>query len=135
MGAQAGLLHDVVDLLAQRVVFGFLGQTVDQVPKTTNRIAGPGGQLLSHFAGRRPHGQLVTPRPVAHLLQRGGPDAARGLVDHAFKGRIVGTILNQPQIGQRILDFGAFIEAETAIDPVGHLRGQQSLFQRARHGI
>ena len=46
------------------------------------------------------------------------PNAALGRVDDAFKGKVVGGLVDDAQIGDGIADFGAFVKAETADDLV-----------------
>ena len=50
-------------------------------------------------------------RGAAHFVQRALADAAGRRVDRALERRVVVAVGDQPQVGQRILDFGAFEEA------------------------
>ncbi len=45
-----------------------------------------------------------------------------GKIHDAQKGGIVILIGNEPQIGQRMFDFLAFEEAQTAVHPIGNTR-------------
>src|SRR3546814_16589443 len=45
--------------------------------------------------------------------------AAFGRVDDAFEGEIVGTLVDEAEIGERVADLGAFVEAKTPDDAIG----------------
>src|SRR3546814_12499112 len=46
-------------------------------------------------------------------------EAAFGRVDDAFEGEIVGTLVDEAEIGERVADLGAFVEAKTPDDAIG----------------
>jgi hypothetical protein len=62
---------------------------------------------------------------VLHLLQAARADAARREVDHPQEAGVVTRVLQQPQVGQRVLDLGPLEKAQAAIDPVGHAGVEQ----------
>ncbi len=48
---------------------------------------------------------------VVQHLQRGVAEAALGHIDDALEGQIVGRLRDHAQIGERVADFGALVEA------------------------
>ena len=71
-------------------------------------------------------------RVVAQHVQALRADAARGQVHDTLEGGIVVAVGNQAQVRERVLDLGALEEAQAAVDPVRHARGQERLFQHPR---
>ena len=55
-------------------------------------------------------------------------NAARRKVDDAQKAGVVVRVLQQAQVGQRVLDFGAFKKAQATIHTVGHAGIEQGRF-------
>ena len=55
---------------------------------------------------------------TAHRLERLRAEPTLGLVVDPFEGEVVGRLRDDAQIGQRIADFGAFVEPETADDAI-----------------
>src|SRR5262252_6984807 len=60
------------------------------------------------------------PRRVLQLLEGARADAARREVDDAKEACVVVRVLDQAQVGQRVLDLGALEEAQPAVDLVRH---------------
>ena len=58
-------------------------------------------------------------RGVLQLLDGARADAARREVDDAQEAGVVVRVLDQPQVGQRVLDLGALEEAQAAVDRYG----------------
>src|SRR3546814_21171356 len=52
-------------------------------------------------------------------------------VDDALEREVIVRLGDDPQIGQRIADFGPLIEAETAHDPVGQANGNEAVLELA----
>ncbi len=57
---------------------------------------------------------------------------AFGGVDDAFERQVVGGLVDDAQIGERVADFGAFVEAETADDAVGEADLDEPVLELAR---
>ena len=74
----------------------------------------------------------MTARVVAQLLHRRAADTACRHVHHALETAVVVTVVQQPQVGKRVLDLLAFEEAQAAVDAVRHARTDQRLFEHAR---
>jgi hypothetical protein len=64
-------------------------------------------------------------RRVLQLLDAARADAARREVDHAQEAGVVVRVLQQAQVGQRVLDFGALEEAQAAVHAVRHAGVEQ----------
>ena len=59
------------------------------------------------------------------------PKPAFGHIDDAFKRQIICRLRHQPQIGQRVADFSAFVETETANDAIGQANGDEAVLELA----
>src|SRR5690606_40837389 len=70
-------------------------------------------------------------RNVGQLLDAACTDAPRGKVHHAQPGRVVVRIVEQPQVGKRMLDFLALEESQPAIHAVGNARREQGVLDDA----
>ena len=57
---------------------------------------------------------------VLQLLQAARANAARRKVHHPHEAGVVVGVLQQAQVGQRVLDLGALKEAQAAVHAVGH---------------
>ena len=64
-------------------------------------------------------------------LQRGVAEAALGHVDDALESEIVGRLRDHAQIGQRIADFGALVEAGAADHAIGQAELDEAVFEFA----
>ena len=74
-------------------------------------------------------------RPAPNRLERlhhALADAARRHVDHAPQAHVVVRVDDQPQVGERVLDFLALVEPHAADDLVGDALAHQRVFNRAR---
>src|SRR3546814_21001323 len=58
-------------------------------------------------------------------------EAAIGRVDDAFEGEIVGTLVDEAEIGERVADLGAFVEAKTPDDALGEADRADGVFELA----
>ena len=115
----------MVDDLAQRQALGGVAHRIDQRSE--------GQQVGTALARHRPHA-LVQAAPtgaprVLQQFERARADAARGEVDHAQEAGVVVRVLDQPQVGQRMLDLGALEEAQAAVDAVRDAGIEQRAFQ------
>ena len=70
-------------------------------------------------------------RRVLQVFERAGADAPRREVHHPQEGAVVVRILDQPQVGQGMLDLGSLEEAQPAVDLVRHPGREQRVFQDA----
>src|SRR3984893_4143060 len=77
------------------------------------RAAGSPGVLAQHIEALRSH-------------------AARRQVHHALEGGIIVAVGNEPQVGERVLDFRALEEPQAPVHAVRHARRQKRLFEHAR---
>jgi hypothetical protein len=66
---------------------------------------------------------------IAQGIERFRADATRGEVHDTLERGVIGSTRNQTQVGQGILDFGAFEEPQSPIDPIGHARIQKCFFE------
>ena len=71
-------------------------------------------------------------RVRAQHLERARADAARRQVHDALERGVVVAIRDQPQVGERVLDFLALEEPQAAVDAVRDARGEQVFFEHAR---
>jgi hypothetical protein len=58
-------------------------------------------------------------------------EAALGLVDDPLEGEVVGRLGDQAEVGERVADLGALVEAEAADDLVGEADGDEPLLELA----
>ena len=75
---------------------------------------------------------MLGPCEHLHLRNRLIAKPALGLIDDPFKRQIIGGLIDQPQISERIADFGALIKAEAADNLVRHPDADEALFKFAR---
>jgi len=72
---------------------------------------------------------LAITRGLPDDIQCPVADTTGRRIDHPFERRVIVTVGDQAQIGQRILDFLPLEETLTAINAIGHGALQQRLFQ------
>ena len=85
-----------------------------------------------HQPARRLHQRnLRAPRMVVHQLQGSVAEAALGRVEDALEGEVVGGLRDAAQIGQRIADFRALVEARAADHAIGQAKRDEALFELA----
>ena len=65
-------------------------------------------------------------------LQSRGADAALRHVDDALESEIVGRLMHEAQIGQRVADFLPLVEAQAADHAIGQAERHKALFEFAR---
>ena len=68
---------------------------------------------------------------VVQQLHGGVAEAALRHVDDALEGEVVGRRVDDAQIGQRVADFGALVEARAADDAVGQAERDEAVFELA----
>ena len=134
VGAQSGMLEHVIDGFRQRQFLDGLAHGIDQLVEGAQRTA---GLALQHRHGARQRnacrvGHVTGCRRSAQLFDGTRADAARRKVDHPRKRGVVVGIGEQAQVGDRMLDLGAFEKPQTAVDLVGNAVGEQHLLDHAR---
>ena len=126
----AGVQH-MFDGVAQALPGHGFAHHVDQGVKAAQlgpgRAADQGGGIQQAAAG------------LAGFFLQGfdaaGTDAPGRKVHHAQKAGVVLRVLQQAQVGQGVLDFGAFKKAQAAIHAVGDAGVEQAAFQHAALGV
>ena len=88
--------------------------------------AGTAMPLASSSGGASSAGEAV------ERIEHAFADAARRHVDDAAQADVVVRIDQQLEIGERVLDFLALVEAHAADDAVGEARAHQRVFDDAR---
>ena len=125
---QAAGVEHMLDDLAQRASAGVLAQAGDQPHEVRHLRARRAAQRPDRLVQAAPGGA----RDVLQLLDRARADAACRKVHHPQEAGVVVRVLDQAQIGQRMLDLGALEEAQPAVDAVGHAGIEQRRLQHAR---
>ena len=64
-------------------------------------------------------------------LHGGVAQAALGHIDDALEGEIVGRLRDHAQVGQRVADFGALVEARPADDAIGQAELDEAVLEFA----
>ena len=82
----------------------------------------------AHGFGQR-HAAL--PGVIVQHLHRGVAEAALRHIDDALEGEIVGRRIDHAQIGQRVADFGALVEARAADDAIRQAERDEAVFEFA----
>ena len=133
---QSALVDHALHLVAERPVLHPLPHALDQPDEVRDGGAGPRGEnaLGEGGIGGLPQGKVRDPGLLPELRHRLCADGAGRLVDHAFQGRVVVGVVEQAQVGQGVLDLGAFKKALAAVDPVGDVLAQQIFLEQPRLG-
>src|SRR6185437_15942445 len=84
-------------------------------------------QCLGGLAER----QVPVARERMQGLQGRGADAAARHIDDALESEIVRRLMNEPQIGERVADLLALVEAQAADDAISQAEGQEPLLEFA----
>ena len=74
-------------------------------------------------------GALACSRMMSSVLRA---DAARRQVHDALERRVVGAARDQPQVGERVLDFRALEEPQAAVHAIRNARRDERFFEHAR---
>ena len=124
---EAAAADHVVDALRQGQAGAVLAHQLDEPDELQKPRAAR--------AARHRHGTVqadtMRARRVLQVFERTGADAARREVHHPQEGAVVVGVLDQPQVGQGMLDLGPLEEAQAAVDLVGHPGRKQRVFQDA----
>ena len=132
--AQTGTRDDMVHLLMQWQIGGFLRQLVDQLQERSQRLVplGPKHAGAQHHTAGFPHGVAAFARGRAHQIQGARANAARRQVHHTLESGVFGAVRQQAQVSKRIFHFGALKEAEATVNAVRDTRVHEAFFQHAR---
>ena len=124
--------HDLGELGVRKVV-ALLAPAVERFQNPAQRAA----RLRLQFVGldhrARGVGQRHAPfaRVIVQKLHGGVAKPALGHIDDALEGEIVGRRIDQAQIGERIADFGALVEARAADHAIGQAERDEAVFELA----
>ncbi len=131
MFLQAAVLEHQLDDFAQRAAAGLLAQHID--------LGGKSAQVGTGFAGhgthRVVHGATRGAGDVLQLLDAARTNAARREINDAQKAGVVVRVLQQTQVGQRVLDLSAFKKAQTTVHPVRHAGVEERRFHHPTLGV
>ncbi len=128
MRNEPAALDHRVDDLGQRQRSGFEPQAFDQLHECRQACPAPALQRTD----RRVQALARRPRGIRQLLERARANATRGKVDHTQERGVVGRVLDQPQVGQRVLDLGSLEKAEPAVYAIRNGRVEQRVLDDAR---
>ncbi len=100
---------------------GLVAPAVERRDKPGERIAAGRSQPVAGDQQPRRLDQWQPPVPgqAVELLQGGAADAAARRVQDALEGEVVGRLVDQPQIGERVADLLALVKARAADHPIG----------------
>ena len=134
IGANARGIDDVEGQVEGTDIVQARAKFEDEVAKRLKFAERSFGELhavLRRLFGHRPQTNIVFARSCENLLQRGGTDAASGVVHHALEGFFVVEIGDETEVGNDVLDFFALIERHAAVDAVRHVVFAQRILERA----
>ena len=86
---------------------------------------------LDDGAGGFGHRHAALAGVVVDDLHGGVAEAALGHIDDALEGEVVGRRVDDAQIGERVADFGAFVEARAADDAIRHAERDEAVLELA----
>ena len=129
----AGLVEHDLGQLGVRQRIALLAPAVERVEHVAQRAARLRLQLVGLDDGARGFDQrhAALARVVVQQLDGGVAEAALGHVDDALEGEIVGRLVDDAQIGERIADFGALVEARAADDAIGQAERDEAVLELA----
>ena len=129
----AGLVEDDLGELGVRQRVLLRAPAVERRDQVAQRAARLRLQLLGlgQQARRLQQRHVLAPRMVLQRLQRRVAEAAPRRVDDALEGEIVGRLVDQAQIGERVADFGALVEARAADHAIGQAERDEAIFELA----
>ncbi len=110
-----------------------LRQRSKQFEHAAQRAARLRLQLVGLDDGARGFGQrhAALAGVVVQELHGGVAEAALGHIDDALEGEIVGRRIDHAQIGERVADFGALVEARAADHAIGQAERDEAVFELA----
>ena len=132
----AALLEHVVEQVREgAVALGAHGlDGMDEAADGGGRAGGDAGDGLAprrRLAGV-PDGEARGPRVLREARQRRIADAPRGHVDDAQQARLVEAVMDQPQVGDEILDLAPLVEAHAPDQAVGDAVAHERVLDGAR---
>ena len=68
---------------------------------------------------------------IVQELDGGVAEPALGHVDDALQGEVVSRLVDQPQIGERVADLHALVEARPADHPIGQAERDKAILELA----
>ena len=86
---------------------------------------------VDQAANRQGQRNVAGPRGLVEQLQGGVAEAALRLVHDALEGEVVGRLLDDAQVSQRVADFQALVEARAAHHPVRQAERDEALLELA----
>ena len=129
----AGLVeHDLRELgMGQRIPLG--APALERGEQIAQRPAGLGLELvgLDHRSGGGRERDAPLARVIVQDLHRGVAEAAPRHVDDALEGEIVAGGVDDAEIGQRVADLLALVEARAANDPIRQTEGDEAVLELA----
>ena len=111
MGEQAAVRQSQADDFAQAEALAAFAQHIDAGQKSSNIAASSASQGAYRIAERTAAG----PRFVLQQLQAAQTDAAWRKVNCAQKTGVIARVFQEPQVGQRMFDFGPLKKAQTTV--------------------
>ena len=124
--------HDLGQLVVRRVVLHAAPalearhQVAQREPRLRLHLVG-GGERGGGFGKR----DALLARVVVQHLQRSVAEAALGHVDDALEGEIVGRLCDHAQVGERVADFHALVEARAADHAIGQAELNEAVLEFA----
>ena len=100
--------------------------------RATVRACGVSSSLSSICAAASSSGWPVARAKAWMRCDRLVAEPALGGVDDALEGEVVGGLGDQAQVGERVADLGALVEAEAADDLVGEADRDEAVLELAR---
>ena len=126
-------VYDVIDLVMQIETVGLASHAFDQRHKGVHGIRGAAVEFVAgDCACRPPHRAGIRSCVGAHHFDGAGTDAAGRFVNDTLEGAVIVAVRDQAQVRQRVLDFSALEEAQTAINPIGNSGVDQPFLKNAR---
>ena len=128
---QPAVLNDVCYFLMQFQFRAVLLHVVNELEKGKNGVCCSRTEqgLIDALDTGLPQRVIMFACYLAHCVNRAPANPARRDVDDAFNSSVIVTINQQPQVGQRVLNFKALIEAVSAINAIRHANPQQGIFK------
>ena len=132
LGVAALVEHDLGQLVVRQRVL-LRAPAVEAVDQVAQRVARLRLQLVGRGDRARGLGQrhALLARVVVQHLDGGVAKPALGHVDDALEGEIVGRRVDDAQIGQRVADLGALVEARAADHAIGQAERDEAVFELA----
>src|SRR5439155_21118944 len=118
---EAARFQHLIHLLVQRKAAAVAGEALDEREEAVEgaaRLGGGGAAAAAAGRGGLPQRAAGSPRVLAQHLEALRAHAARRQVHHALEGGVIVAVGNEPQVGERVLDFRALEEPQAPVHPV-----------------